>query len=152
MQDTRVKLNIQEAGPGCLVLTCNGGLSWDDRELLAANVEQYLGAQRQITGAVMDMAAVEFVNSAGLGALFQLVDRLRLRGGRVIFARVPPTLVRLFRTVGLERITGLADDVGAALEMLTQPHPAPVEVPADCEPRVTPPQTEARGTEFEPWL
>jgi anti-anti-sigma factor len=116
-----LKFELREAGPGCLVLTCHGGLSWEDRELLAASVEQYLTGRDTVHGLVLDMAAVEFVNSAGLGALFQLIQRLRGRGARLAFANVPPTIHRVLMTVGMVRLAAFGRDVPDALALLNPP-------------------------------
>jgi len=75
MQDSLTKFQIREVDSTSLVLTCHGGLSWEDRELLAGEVQRYLEPRSSITGLVLDMAKVEFVNSAGLGALFQVTRR-----------------------------------------------------------------------------
>ena len=69
---------------------------------------------------------VEFVNSAGLGALFQLVQRLRQRGGMLALANVPPNLVRLFRAVGLARVARISDSVESALDLLESSPPGPL--------------------------
>ncbi len=121
MQDTRAKFQIHEAAPGCLVVKCSGGLSWEDRDLLAESIDQCLGEQQQIKGLVLDMARVTFVNSAGLGALFQLVERVRSHGGELILACVPPALLRLFRAVGLNRTVRMADDVNSGVRLLNEP-------------------------------
>lgn len=117
---TLMKFELREASPGYLVLTCRGGLSWEDRELLAASVEQYLVGNNSLRGVVLEMSGVEFVNSAGLGALFQLIQRLRGRGGALAFASVPPTIGRLLTTVGMERLAKFGQDVPEALTLLGQ--------------------------------
>ena len=117
---TLMKFELREATPGYLVLTCRGGLSWEDRELLAASVEQHLVGGNNLHGLVLDMSGVEFVNSAGLGALFQLIQRLRGRGGSLAFAGVPPTIGRLLTTVGMERLAEFGQDVPEALALLAQ--------------------------------
>ncbi len=128
MHATSPKFQVHEAGPTTWVLTCQGGLSWEDRELLANHVAQYLQQCPTVTGLVIDLAGVEFVNSAGLGALFQLQQRLRARGGRMVFANVPPILLRVFRAVGLDRIAGVQPNVEAGLTWLTgQPCPDTTE-------------------------
>ncbi|MCH8806744.1 MAG: STAS domain-containing protein [Planctomycetes bacterium] len=126
MRENAVKFEMREAGPGRLVLTATGGLSWEDRELLAASVEEHFAGRDSIQGVVMDLARVEFVNSAGLGALFQLVQRLRQRGGTLALANVPPTLVRLFRAVGLARVARIGDSVESALDLLECSPPGPL--------------------------
>jgi len=116
-----MKFDVRDAGNGCLVLTCHGGLSWEDRELLAASVEQFVAGRETFQGAVLDMGTVEFVNSAGLGALFQLVQRLHGRSAQLALYRVPPTLKRLFHAVGLDRLATMCDDLPAALQALQTP-------------------------------
>ena len=126
-----MKFELHEANPGFVVLTCHGGMSWEDRELLAATVEQYLTGRGVLRGLALDMGNVEFVNSAGLGALFQLVQRLRSRGAELAFANVPPTIQRLLNTVGMERLTRFAKDVPAALQLLAElPAAPPASAPA----------------------
>jgi anti-anti-sigma factor len=114
------KFELREASPGYLVLTCRGGLSWEEREHLAATVEQYLVGRPSLHGMVLDMGAVEYVNSAGLGALFQVVQRVRSRGAQLAFANVPPAIHRLLTTVGMVRLAAIAPDTDAALIQLAQ--------------------------------
>ncbi len=121
MEGKLLKFELREAGPGLLVLKCRGGLSWEDRDLLAGSVEQHLSGRQGLRGLVLEMSGVEFVNSAGLGALFQLVQRLRSRGGRLAFANTPAPIRRLFTAVGMDRLALLGEDVGALLAQLAAP-------------------------------
>jgi anti-anti-sigma factor len=121
MQEGAATFLMREASPTALVLTCQGGLSWEERDVLAHQVNEYLQQRPSVIGLVADMADVDFVNSAGLGALFQLNRRLRDRGGRIVFANVPPQLLRVFRAVGLDRLAGVEGSVEAALQLLTEP-------------------------------
>jgi anti-anti-sigma factor len=120
MHRTGTKFELREINPTCLLLTCAGGLSWEDRDVLANEVEHYLQPRPALTGVVLDLAAVQFVNSAGLGALFQLIRRVRERHGRLVFANVPPTLLRMFAAVGIDRMAGIGTDVKAALALLAE--------------------------------
>jgi anti-anti-sigma factor len=115
-----MRFDLREATPGFVVLMCRGGLSWEDRELLAASVEEYLVGRNPLRGLVLDLAAVDFVNSAGLGALFQLVQRLKTGGGQLAFASVPPAIDRLLTTVGMHRLAHFCQDVPEALKLLVQ--------------------------------
>ena len=123
LQGMLMKIEWRDASPGYGVLTCRGGLSWEEREYLVASVEQYLVGRDDLRGLVLDMAEVDFVNSAGLGALFQLAQRLRSRGGQLAFASVPPQIARLLATAGMTRLAKMGGDVPEALHLLTQPAP-----------------------------
>jgi anti-sigma B factor antagonist len=60
------------------------------------------------------MSGVSFVDSAGLGALIGGVRRTRDRGGDAAVACARPALVRLLRTIGLDRVITISDDTEQA--------------------------------------
>lgn len=70
---------------------------------------------------LIDMSAVPFLDSAGLGALIGGIRRARELGGDVAVACNRPTLVRLLRTTGFNRIVTVADTVEEAVAALQQP-------------------------------
>jgi anti-anti-sigma factor len=121
MSQTVPKFQFADATPTCLVLTCTGGLSWEDRGFLPESVEQYLQARAEVACVVLDLRGLTFVNSAGLGALFQLAALLRRRQTRLMFAHVPPLVLRMFMAVGLDRLVGVADSVPEALLAAARP-------------------------------
>ena len=53
-------------------------------------------------GLVLDLEAVEFINSAGLGSLVQVGMRLDRAGRRLTFARPNKTIERMLKLVGLD--------------------------------------------------
>jgi anti-sigma B factor antagonist len=67
---------------------------------------------------IIDLSGVPFVDSAGLGALIGGIRRTRELGGQVAVACNRPTLLRLLRTTGFDRIVVVADTVAAALSAL----------------------------------
>jgi anti-sigma B factor antagonist len=118
MTTPSAKVEMEMVRPGCLLVRCGGGLGWDDRAQLADAVERELRDQRTVQGVVVDFSAVEFVNSAGIGALFQLNQRLRERGAGLACACAPAAIVRLFHLAGLSRIACICDDVESGLQYL----------------------------------
>jgi anti-anti-sigma factor len=119
MFDSNAKFQVRDGESGCVVLSCQGGLSWEDREQLADHVDRSLRQRGELKGVVMDLAAVEFINSAGLGALFQLSQRLRGQGKRLVFAHVPPAFVRMFHSVGLDRTARVCTDLQSAFALVS---------------------------------
>jgi anti-sigma B factor antagonist len=91
-------------------------------ELDAFTVSQFREALAQMASSkrlLIDMSGVPFVDSAGLGALIGGIRRTRELGGDVAVACHRPTLLRLLRTTGLDRIVTLVETVqegAAALE------------------------------------
>ena len=67
---------------------------------------------------LIDLSAVSFVDSAGLGALIGGIRRTRDRGGNAALACHRPGLRRLLRTIGLDRLVTISDDVQGAMGSL----------------------------------
>ena len=86
-------------------------------EVEAFTVGQFRQALADVASAghlVIDLSAVPFVDSAGLGALIGGIRRTRELGGQVAVACSRPTLVRLLRTTGFDRIVTVAETVAEA--------------------------------------
>lgn len=124
MQSTTGKLEMTEVTPGCLLLRCSGGLSWEDRTLLADRVERFFsgggdgahsGQQRCCRAVVFDLSGVSYINSAGMGALFQLAQRVRRLNARLALAAAPTAFLRMFRMAGLDRLVTLHGSTAEAL-------------------------------------
>ena len=91
-------------------------------ELDAFTVSQFRQALAELASTprlVIDMSAVPFVDSAGLGALIGGIRRARELGGDVAVACNRPTLVRLLRTTGFDRIVTVTDTVEDAASALS---------------------------------
>jgi anti-sigma B factor antagonist len=90
-------------------------------ELDAFTVSQFRQALAEMANGrrlLIDMSGIPFVDSAGLGALIGAIRRTRELGGEVAVACNRPTLVRLLRTTGFDRIvtvTETLEDAAAAL-------------------------------------
>ena len=67
---------------------------------------------------LIDMSAVPFVDSAGLGALIGGIRRAREQGGEVAVACSRPTLTRLLHTTGFDRIVPVEATLEAAAAAL----------------------------------
>lgn len=92
-------------------------------ELDAFTVSQFRQALAEMaTGQrlVIDMSGIPFVDSAGLGALIGAIRRTRELGGDVAVACNRPTLVRLLRTTGFDRIVTVAETVEEAAAALAK--------------------------------
>jgi anti-sigma B factor antagonist len=94
-------------------------------ELDAFTVSQFRTALAELATnprLLIDMSRVPFVDSAGLGALIGGIRRARELGGDVAVCCNRPTLTRLLKTTGFDRIVTVADtmeEAAAALERST---------------------------------
>jgi anti-sigma B factor antagonist len=90
-------------------------------ELDAFTVSQFRETLAELASAdrlLIDMSSVPFVDSAGLGALIGGIRRAREHGGEVAVACSRPTLVRLLKTTGFDRIVTVAEDRESAVAAL----------------------------------
>ena len=90
-------------------------------ELDAFTVSQFRQALAELASSkrlIIDMSGIPFVDSAGLGALIGGIRRTRELGGDVAVACDRPTLVRLLRTTGFDRIVSVTETVDEAMAAL----------------------------------
>ena len=93
-------------------------------ELDAYTVSQFreaLGTLADKQYLLIDLSAVPFMDSAGLGALIGGIRRARELGGDVAVACNRPTLTRLLHTTGFDRIVTVTETVEAAAAALREP-------------------------------
>lgn len=90
-------------------------------ELDAFTVSQFRQSLAELASQdrlLIDMSSVPFVDSAGLGALIGGIRRTRELGGEVAVSCNRPTLTRLLRTTGFDRIVTVAETVEDAAASL----------------------------------
>ncbi|MBA2495878.1 MAG: STAS domain-containing protein [Acidimicrobiia bacterium] len=86
-------------------------------ELDAYTVGQFRETLAELSSAprlLIDLSAVPFMDSAGLGALIGGIRRAREAGGDVAVACSRPTLTRLLHTTGFDRIVPVTETVEQA--------------------------------------
>ena len=92
-------------------------------ELDAFSVHQFRQALAEVASSrhlVIDLSAVPFVDSAGLGALIGGIRRVRELGGIVVVACGRSTLASLLHTTGIDRIVTVTVTVAEAAAWLEQ--------------------------------
>jgi anti-sigma B factor antagonist len=82
---------------------------------------QHLADVAADTRLLIDMSGVPFVDSAGLGALIGGIRRARELGGDVAVCCNRPTLTRLLRTTGFDRIVTVTETLEEAAAALKSP-------------------------------
>ena len=69
-----------------------------------------------VSDIVVDMSAVEFLDSTGLGVLVGGLKRARLRGGSLRLVSDQEKILKILRITGLIRVFEIHPDVRAALD------------------------------------
>jgi anti-sigma B factor antagonist len=110
-----VKVHLNDTQEGLTVITPVG-------ELDAFTVSRFRQEVAQVAAGsqvVIDMSGVPFLDSSGLGALIGAIRRVRELGGEVAVACNRPSVERLLRTTGFDRIVTLAETVEDAAASLS---------------------------------
>jgi anti-sigma B factor antagonist len=70
---------------------------------------------------VLDLTAVEFIDSTGLGVLITSGRRLSRAGGRMAIVCANPTVLRLFEITGTDRTLDIRPELAPALALVQAP-------------------------------
>ena len=92
-------------------------------ELDAYTVSQFreaLGGLASKKYLLIDLSAVPFMDSAGLGALIGGIRRAREAGGDVAVCGARPAVARLLQTTGFDRVASVTDTEGDAAAALME--------------------------------
>jgi anti-anti-sigma factor len=109
-----------KAEKGCLVLvpqvrSIDFAVSDDFRQAAVARIEA-----GSATCVVIDLAAVEFIDSSAIGAFVALQKLVERRGGRFALADLHPHVDKIIQVVTLGTIFEIFPDCDEALASLTQ--------------------------------
>jgi len=69
---------------------------------------------------VLDLAKVQFINSAGLGAIVSLIRDVEQKEGQIRLCSPLPTVKALFNMVHLSSIVAIDEDVAASLAAMAR--------------------------------
>jgi stage II sporulation protein AA (anti-sigma F factor antagonist) len=112
-------MQLDWEGPRRILLSCSGDIGWNDQDALADKVSAAVENIQQ-PQVIMNLEEVEMVNSAGIGALLKTLKLLQKQGGQMVLANVPPNLMRLFSTVGLDRLAHVSGNMKDARTYLDE--------------------------------
>jgi anti-sigma B factor antagonist len=83
----------------------------------APTLQQHLGPLTAVQGAslVIDLSAVSFIDSTGLGILVGALKHVREVGGRLDVVVTSPRVIKVFTLTGLDAVIALHPDLAGAL-------------------------------------
>ncbi len=113
MSKLELKSSTIQKAPSVTVVSVQGSL---DLATLA-QLESYLEGlkQQKRMKIVMDLAALDYISSSGLGSFLGMVDHFRQGGGDLVFVGLSPKIHRVFSVVGFLRLLTVLADVEAGL-------------------------------------
>jgi anti-sigma B factor antagonist len=103
----RVTFDETEAGVICRLI---GNLE----HLSVAQFRDAVAQLRDARRVIFELAAVPFVDSAGLGALIGAVRRTREIGGDAVVCSARPSVKRVLDMIGLPRVVNVFDNLDEA--------------------------------------
>jgi anti-sigma B factor antagonist len=109
-----MNLDITEHGTTSAVLVLNGRLNLVSSPMLREAVADVIAAGRTLV--VVDLGAVSFVDSSGLGALVAGLKTARAAGGDLRMADAPEQVASVLRLTNLDRVLRVHPTVEAALD------------------------------------
>lgn len=105
-------LDVRELG-SAVVVAVGGSADMQDSEQLRAALEKL--AARQFTAIVLDLSDMDFICSAGLGAIIAAHLKVRHNRGSVRLVNPRPAVRKLLETTRLTKLFAIHDDVDQAL-------------------------------------
>lgn len=98
----RVSLRIEDQGGGVVRLTAHGAVTQETNAELKAAFERVLaGKPRRVD---FDCAGVDYIASAGVGALVSLLRKLRESNATLRILNLQPDIAQLFAVTHLDKI------------------------------------------------
>lgn len=116
-----MKIEAERTARGGVVLRPNGQLDADHAPALKERIRQ--AADQGALWVVVDLAAVEFVDSSGLSALVSGMKSLRAKGGTLCLSAPRPQALTALRLTMLDRVFAIYTSVDEA--MTQEPTQAP---------------------------
>jgi anti-sigma B factor antagonist len=113
MSNSALQIVERHAGD-VVVLTLSGEITLDDGDLAFGRWIDDLGA-RGVVKIIVDLAAVTYIDSAGIGMMAAMLKDVRKRGGDIRILRLNTQGQRLFGVLKLKTTFEVFNDEAAAL-------------------------------------
>jgi anti-sigma B factor antagonist len=112
-----LELSTRHVEPDIAVFELRGRLSLGNRlsEIEHSIKSQLHSGCRKL---VLDLSALDFIDSAGLGLLVMCAGTMEQNGGRMCVATANPRILQIFEITHLERVVAVHADAESACQSL----------------------------------
>ncbi len=107
-------MQSRNPSPDCVTVALSGELDHYTAPDIRAQMDAIL-RDPCVTSLLLDMRHLSFMDSSGIGVLLGRLKLLRQRGGGLYVTGMQPSVERLFRLSGLQRVIGIVRDGGLGL-------------------------------------
>ena len=113
MDNPPYRVTVRNVGATVAVIDVEGLITAVTARSFLAEAEPAVAAPTRLL--VIHFAALEYCDSAGLGAILALVRRARAGGGQVALVRLDDSLRQVFEMTGLDRVLNIYDTEAEAI-------------------------------------
>lgn len=110
----RIDLEVKD---NVLLVRLDGELDHHTAEELRSKLNDKL-EQHSIVHIVMNLEALSFMDSSGLGVILGRYKQIKSQGGQMVVCSISPTIKRLFEMSGMFKIIRLEENEKFALKTL----------------------------------
>lgn len=107
-----MSLDVLES-PEAVVVTVRGSVDMSDTETLRARLDEVIAARPSLL--VLELSEMEFISSAGLGAIVSAQVQARAHDGRVRLVAPKPEIRRLLETTRLDAVLVICSTLEEAM-------------------------------------
>lgn len=76
--------------------------------------------QQQVKKVAVDLTALDYISSAGLGVFISHIDEFESHGIKLVFYGINDTVKEVFEILGLEKLLSISVDKKGAIEVLNE--------------------------------
>jgi len=109
-------LDSLELAPGVGLLRIKGAMAKWDIDILNLAVEKMFA--HRMYRIILDLGETTHVASSAVGIFINILDRTAKQGGKLVLARVGPSVLTIFGRLGFKDMFVIAPDVDAALRFV----------------------------------
>ena len=113
-----LKIQIQEGRPFTQTVALIGRLDTETAPSLDAELQRILATQVKVI--VFDLRALDYISSAGLGALFRAQKAMKARSGEALLVNPQPQVQKVFDIVKAVDVKAIFRDVAELDEYLDE--------------------------------
>ena len=112
-----MEILVQPDDDGRYIISCPDCLEWRARIDFAEAFRKKTTGQ-EVSGVILDLHGVTYINSAGLGAIFIIRKLIVGLQATMVLARPTPAVKRLLQTANIPELIPVAVDLDEARELL----------------------------------
>ncbi len=107
-----MEISVEQLDHGVKKISLSGRMDIDGTD----KIELRLSAEAAVEKAyvVLDLSALEFMASVGIGAVVRTAKVLRLRGGNMVIAGATPVVALVLHKTGIDTIISMFPDLDSA--------------------------------------